>query len=333
MQPKISILIPTFNREKKIISLLKRIEHFFDNNENLKSSFEIHISNNGSIDNTEHLVTDFIKGKKYYYYYNQQNNLGFDKNIEFLFDQVKTEYLWFFSDDDIFYEFAFEKVLNAVRIEYPDVLLFSFAQPASNLELTFNFQQTIHNTRDKKEIINLIPLFPKLSIYVMKKIVIPEENKLYLNSVIGKGFYFLSLSYTILSLSPEPKLTILSEQLASSDNDYNHFSIDPDIFLYFYETFQHPFILKYLPNLYEEKKTLSYVNTLGYLFKIKDGSIIVNDENEYDTYIKKFHFRADILYKKPFLLLQFILLKTGQVNCYNKYGKLIYDKLVKPLRK
>lgn len=333
MKAKISILIPTYNREEKILSLLNKLNVFFESNKELKSFFEIHISNNGSTDQTANSVSNFIKEKDNFYFYNQNINLGFDKNIKFLYDQVKTDYLWFFSDDDIFYEEAFQKIISSVSIEKPDILLFSFAQPASNLKLTFDLPLPVYNTFDTKEIIESIALFPKLSIYVMKKINIPNDFQLYLNSIIGRGFYFLSLSYTVLSLSQKPKLTILPEQLACCDEEYNHFSINPDIFLYFYETFSHPFVLKYYPNLHKIKKPLSYINTLEYLYKIKEGKFIVNKIEDYDKYIKSFPFQWDVLLVNPPLLLQYILLKTKSVQLFHKYGKPFYDKLIKPFRK
>lgn len=333
MQNKISILIPTYNRENKIIRLIKKFDNYFEKNKHLKDFFEIHISNNGSTDGTYQSLLNLIRGKEDYYLHNQKNNLGFDQNIKLLYDQANYQYVWFFSDDDIFYEKAFEKILNTLSLENPDILLFSFAQPSSNLELTFNFKDNIYNTQDKNEIIDLIALFPKLSIYIMKKVNIPQESQIYLNSIIGKGFYFLSLSYTILLLSINSKLSIIPEQLASCDDEYNHFSIHPDIFLNFYETFNHPFVLKYNTSLSKSKKTLSYINTLEYLYKIKEGKFIVNKIEDYDLYIKTFPFSGEILLLKPLLLLQFLLLKTNNVQLFYKYGKPFYDKVIKPIRK
>lgn len=329
----LTILIPTYNRSTKLLRLLNQIELFINKDDRYLNLIEVIISDNGSNDNTSIILSDFIKNKNNFKFFLQNENKGFDNNIKFLYDIADSEFVWYFSDDDIIFENAFEEIINALQKQNPDILLFSFAQPKTNKILTFSAATSQYSTNEVNKIIELIASYPKLSIYVLKKYKITKENQIYLDTVISKGFYFLSLSFTIISLSKSPKITIITEQLASCDDEFNNFSIPPDIFLFFYETFEHPFVLKTSPNLHIEKKVLSYKNTLEYLFKIKEGHFIVNNMKEYDLYIKSFYFNGDILFRSPALLLQYILLKTNSVKLFSKYGKPIYNKLIKPFRK
>ena len=328
----LSILIPTYNRSNKLLRLLKQIDIYLKIYENYSNLIDVIISDNGSSDNTFDIVNDFIAFKSNYKYFLQQENQGFDNNIKFLYNVAESEFVWYFSDDDIIFDHTFEKIIQGLQVHNPDILLFSFAQPKSNKNLTFKSNSPLYSTNEPNKIIELIASYPKLSIYVLRKYIINNENQMYLDTIIGKGFYFLSLSFTIISQSKNPKITIITEQLASCDDEYNYFSIPPDIFLFFYETFQHPYVLKISPNLYIEKKILSYKNTLEYLFKIKGGYFKVTNMEEYNKYIKTFYFNGRILFKNPALLLQFILLKSRSVHLFNKYGKPIYDILIKPFR-
>lgn len=329
----LTILIPTYNRSNKLLRLLNQIYFYLNKDEKYSRIIDVIISDNGSIDNTKDDVTSFIKFKNNFKYFRQSENKGFDNNIKLLYDYADSEFVWYFSDDDILFEVAFDKIINSLTRKKPDILLFSFAQPHTNKELTFNFPSSSFDVIKVSEIIELIALYPKVSIYVLKKISIPLEDQNYLDTIIGKGFYFLSLSYSIISLSKKPKMTIISEQLASCDDEFTNFSIPPDIFLYFYETFKHPYVLKMSPELYLKKKDDSYTNTLGYLFKIKEGKFKVDDIEEYDAYITKFQFNGSILIKEIPLLFQFFLLKTNGVFFYCKYLKPIYDRIIKPIRK
>ncbi len=313
--------------------LLCQIDGFLNKDEKYKNCIEVLISDNGSKDDTAEVVKKFISSKNNYQLYLQGENKGFDINIKFLYGLANSKFVWYFSDDDILYDNAFEMIVNSLEQENPDLMLFSFAQPPNSLLRTFNFPNSHYSTNNISEIIESVSSYPKLSIYILRKIDIPEFDQIYLDSIVGNGFYFLSLSFTIISLSSTPKLTIITKQLASCDDEFNNFSIPPNIFLYYYITFQHPFVLKECPNLFKAKKITSYITTLGYLFMIKNGSIIVNNNYDYDAYIKAFCFRGSILCTKPFLFFQFILLKAGKVGIYNKYGKKFYTKFLKPLRK
>lgn len=329
----LTILIPTYNRSSKLLRLLNQIDQYLNIDINYTNLIDVIISDNGSNDNTFDIVSNFMINKSNYKYFRHDENKGFDNNIKFLYNVAESEFVWYFSDDDIIFDYTFEKIIMTLQVYNPDILLFSFAQPKTNKILTFNSNKPLFTSYEPSEIIELIALYPKLSIYVLRKFKINNENQTYLDTIIGKGFYFLSLSFSIISLSKNPKITIISEQLASCDDEYNNFSIPPDIFLFYYETFQHPYVLKISPNLYIEKKIISYKNTLEYLFKIKEGYFKVNNMDEYNNYIKTFYFNANILFRNPALLLQYFLLKTKTVHLFQKYGKPFYDNFLKPYRK
>jgi glycosyltransferase involved in cell wall biosynthesis len=329
---KISILIPTFNRKVKVISLLNSLNQFINSKSEYVNSYEIIISDNCSTDGTKEAINEFISDKSNFMYYQQTTNVGFDSNVKFLYDKSKLDYVWYLSDDDIVNEDALGVIISVLSSENPDVLLFSFAQPRESKILTFNVNEPFENIFQIDEIVKYVAYYPKLSIYVLKRVDLNIGDNKLLDAVIGNGYYFVSLAFSILSKSKNPQLTLISKQLASCDDDFKCFSINPDVFLNFYKTFDHPFVNLMGPKFIKQKMELSYVNTLEYLFKIKEGVFIVNDINFYNGYIKKFRFNSNILLTNPLLLIQFVLLKLGLVKYYLKFGNPFYLKVIKPLR-
>lgn len=329
---RISILIPTFNRRDKVVSLLNSLNQFINSKSEYVYSYEIIISDNCSTDGTNEAISEFISDKFNFRYYRQTTNVGFDCNIKFLYDKSTLDYVWYLSDDDIVNEDALGIIISTLSSETPDVLLFSFAQPRENKNLTFNVNEPFENIFQIDDIVKYVAYYPKLSIYVLKRVGLNIGDNELLDAVIGNGYYFVSLAFSILSKSKNPQLTLISKQLASCDDDFKCFSINPDVFLNFYKTFEHPFVDLMGPNFIKQKMELSYVNTLEYLFKIKEGVFIVNDISFYNGYIKKFRFNSNILLTNPILLIQFVLLKLGWVKYYLKIGNPFYLKVIKPLR-
>ena len=135
--PSLSIVIPTFNRAGKLLRLLNNIElELFRSN--LSVPIQVIVSDNASTDNTREVVSSFEATMFKLDYFCQQKNLGFDGNVRFLYDVANTDYIWFFSDDDILLPGAIATVIKGLLETKPDVLLFSFIQPRGSEIRTFN---------------------------------------------------------------------------------------------------------------------------------------------------------------------------------------------------
>lgn len=107
IRPKLTIAIPTYNRQEKLRESLERVIKY-----SKELDVEILVSDNASLDNTEQVVKEMQK--KYYYikYYRNSENLGFDGNFFNCFEKAKGEYVWLLSDDDILLPGAIESVIE-----------------------------------------------------------------------------------------------------------------------------------------------------------------------------------------------------------------------------
>jgi abequosyltransferase len=107
--PKLTIAIPTYNRESCLKECLKSIIDQ-DNDE-----VEIVISDNASDDNTEAVVRGYQKRTSRIQYCRNEKNIGFDANVLNAINCAGGEYIWLFGDDDIMRPGAIEKVLRILK--------------------------------------------------------------------------------------------------------------------------------------------------------------------------------------------------------------------------
>jgi len=98
----LSVCIPTYNRDYLIQEcLVKLCPVAYENN------VQVHISDNASSDDTENIIKKFMRQYENVFYYKHDENMGADRNIEFVLKQPKTKYRWllgdgyFISDDNI----------------------------------------------------------------------------------------------------------------------------------------------------------------------------------------------------------------------------------------
>ena len=115
--PLVSIIIPTFNRPKYFrIALESALNQTYRN-------IEVVISDDSTIDDTEHLIQDYLARDKRITYF---RNKGFtaDDNWKFLraYNNPAAEYVNWLMDDDLFYPTKIEKMVEVYR-NNPDVSL------------------------------------------------------------------------------------------------------------------------------------------------------------------------------------------------------------------
>ncbi|MFY8160674.1 MAG: glycosyltransferase [Candidatus Kapaibacteriota bacterium] len=95
LEPKVSIVISVYNEEELIIDCIKSILNSNYNSKNI----EIFIGSDGSSDNTNQIVKDFIKSYKNIYFY-EFGRSGKNLVLNNLIKHVKTDYV-FYMDADI----------------------------------------------------------------------------------------------------------------------------------------------------------------------------------------------------------------------------------------
>jgi len=312
----LSILIPTYNRSKKLLRLLNNIEEEISYIGKTNLKVDVVISDNASIDDTGNVVASFISHKYRLSYFRQDTNVGFDRNIKFLYEKADSDYVWFLADDDILLPSAIQTVIHGLAMKKPDVMLFSFIQPPGSTIRTFNFPEPFNLEADPKRIIKYVAQYPKLSTYIMRKISFTKRQDDELAQFCGHGYYFVCLCYSILSISKHPRLCVISEPLASCDDDYINISYGPTVFLDMYKVYLHPFVVRYLPDIAKEQCKASYYSAIQLMFSVKMGTIISDDEDRFNREIREFKIDYRYLVESPRALLQLLLLKTDLVFMY-----------------
>lgn len=110
--PLLSIGIPTYNGAEHIResldSVINQIDDFDD-------EIEIVISDNASTDETPDIVKQYTQKYHFIKYFRNEKNVGFDGNVDLVFERAKGKYAWVLSDDDALREGAIKKVLDILK--------------------------------------------------------------------------------------------------------------------------------------------------------------------------------------------------------------------------
>ena len=115
-KPKISVILPTYNREAMLPNALDSIlnQTFPD--------FELIVINDGSIDNTQKILEKYAAKDKRIKIINHEKNKGIVCGLNEGLEQAKGEYIARMDDDDISYPKRFEIQLAYMQ-EHPDVAI------------------------------------------------------------------------------------------------------------------------------------------------------------------------------------------------------------------
>jgi len=98
--PRVSMGIPVFNNDKTISNTIESVlnQSFVD--------FELIISDNGSTDHTSEICKKYKDQDRRIKYIRQAENIGAEKNFQFVLDQAKGEYFkWCGADDTFSHDF------------------------------------------------------------------------------------------------------------------------------------------------------------------------------------------------------------------------------------
>ena len=121
----LSICIPTYNRAECLDQCLQHIICQF-NNEKIKNSIEIVISDNASTDNTAQVVKKFQKSFANIRYFRNKKNLGIDKNIINAVIKATGTYCWHIGDDDFIQNGGLEFIVNFLLKKEVAILTIDF---------------------------------------------------------------------------------------------------------------------------------------------------------------------------------------------------------------
>lgn len=108
---KISVVIPTFNREEMVKDTINSVLH------QTYSDFNIIVVDDGSTDNTRDAVGSFRDSRIKYIY---QENKGVSASRNTGIKAATSEYVAFLDSDDVYLESSLENVINILK-KYPSV--------------------------------------------------------------------------------------------------------------------------------------------------------------------------------------------------------------------
>lgn len=317
MDKLLTIAIPTFNRAAKLKRLLAAIKDEIVTS-CLQEQIDVLVSDNASIDDTSSIVSEFTDSNFSLEYYRQHVNLGFDGDLRFLYTHAKTRYVWFMADDDLPLSGSIGKIISTLKMHDPDILLFSFIQPPGSILRQFNYLDPIYLIKDALSAIENVLRYPKVSIYVMRKVDFDESHWNVLDKNLESGWYFIPLAFSVLESSSKLLLVVISESLATCDEDYVRLPWVPFMFLRMDEMVRHPFVLKHNPSLPKIYKNKGYCQAIQFSFAAKCGSLIPERMEEYDHFIHALKWRIPTLIRNPRTLMQFMALKLNIANLWAK---------------
>lgn len=114
-RPLLSILVPTWNREKHLRQLLAMLLPLTE----ATLRVELIISNNGSTDGTRAFL-DGLPIQPHVRIIHQPVNYGMSLHLAWLYGQAQGQYLWLFSDDDLFAPDLLTEILTCLT-QHPEL--------------------------------------------------------------------------------------------------------------------------------------------------------------------------------------------------------------------
>jgi len=138
---KISVIIPIYNDELYLRDALYSIQQqTFEN-------FECICVNDGSVDQSEEIIDDFVKNDKRFLKINRENG-GVSAARNTGLDAAKGEYIFMMDHDDLIPNYTLEKLLNAAQKYNADMSRGRMMMIAEDFSLQ---QLPTDNTQNKKE--------------------------------------------------------------------------------------------------------------------------------------------------------------------------------------
>lgn len=172
---RLSICIPTYNRNDELIRLLCSIFQQVDEN-SIAEDIEVYVGDNCSIDKTCEALECYRKVKKYFRYYRNDENKGYALNINRLVAEAQGEYCWLMGSDETVLPQAIVNVLATIE-RNNDVVLFDVVTKGKLRKLHSPENRTEYHTSDKGEVLEFISECTEISSFFafISSIVVRKE--------------------------------------------------------------------------------------------------------------------------------------------------------------
>lgn len=316
MPPILTIAIPTYNRASKLAGVLDALAGQIRDS-GLQERVALLISDNCSTDATPEALRRFAEANKDlgFTHHRQDQNVGIAKNLWWLYEQSRTEYCWYFADDDVLAPGAVAKIASALEMSAPRVLLFSFEQPPGSKIRTFDYPDPVSLFTDPETIASLIVRWPKISIYVYRKAPFSRESMARIRETLAEhGYIHLVLALCLFHDNPGGELAVISEQLAACDEDFRILRTPANDWAILHRVFEHPYIRKHAPLLSSQNgPRQSYYNQINFFWAWKSAALRIDASflAEYETALARLPLRWDWLLRSPKAMARALIMKTG----------------------
>lgn len=121
MKYLLSILVPTFNRDKYLNRLLAELSRQIIESGTFEI-VEVVIADNDSSDNTGSIIDSYLSGNKNFSCIRHSSNIGAECNLMSLLERASSKFLWFIGDDDLPVEGLIMHVVSQLKVISPSLL-------------------------------------------------------------------------------------------------------------------------------------------------------------------------------------------------------------------
>jgi hypothetical protein len=172
---------------------------------------------------------------------------------------------------------------------------------------------------------------------VHKRVAVPPEDSIF-HCAYGYGWSWLGWSFAVLAQSPKPKMVVISEPMASSDDeetmDGTRFGFA--IWHQFANVYRHPFVQNYAPELYLEIEHWVYSYWVNAFYDVRRGRMPASFFEGF-AFGGRPPFRLRALLKDRMLFLKWVasrlnvtvVYKLAESNVFHWVGRM----LLLPVRK
>ncbi len=316
MPPSLTIAVPTYNRAAKLARVLDTLSGQIRTS-GLAERTSVLISDNCSTDGTPEVIQRFAAANKdlRIAQYRQAGNIGAVRNLWWLYEHCETDYCWYFSDDDTLAPNAVSTISAALDAHEPRVLLFSFEQPPGSRLRTFDYPDPVTCFSDPADISRLLVRWPKISIYIYRKGALSPDSMALLRATADEhGFIHLILALSLFRDNPGGKLAVISEQLASCDEDFRVLRTPASDWGIFHRVFEHPLIREHAPLLAAENGPRhSYYLQIVFFWAWKCGAMQIDDSfrAEYEDALAQMPLHWNWLLRAPGMMARVLVMKSG----------------------
>jgi glycosyltransferase involved in cell wall biosynthesis len=318
----LSIVIPTYNRPKQLLRLLKIISAEIEGLHQHKSVVNVLIRDNSDgVETKTAIATSAFAGKSWLDYKKNEKNVGFDSNILNSFFDASNDYVWFIGDDDIIFKGSLQKVIELIQLDV-DMLHLPFKQPEDLAVPQYQASPFIKYWENVGDAVEQVLKNIKITSFVYRKAGVPVNREKLSKAFSHSGWMHVVIAFDVLMNSKKVKTVSINEFLAGSlDAEWGVINWTPAAYLTSRSFYQHDIFTKYNLNKQLNRfETELYFGGLDMTWRVTTGKWLTRVPiKEYIDFGATYPFRSS-LFKKPLSLIKYFVVrfKLGPFFMNNK---------------